>query len=361
MIQFEEKSQTGIVILNRPKALNSLNFSMIKAFHEQLKAWEENNSIQAVLIQSASEKFFCAGGDVRELYEGGKHQLGEGNPKAMQFFQEEYALNALIAGFKKPYFALMNGLTMGGGVGISLHGAYPIASESFEFAMPETAIGFFPDIGASYLLSRCIAPVGVYLALTGRRLKAADVFYLGFVSEVIKEEAREACAEALLKLANSGLSSTEDERIKEKVAFCLAPFLATLPPSELEAELPLIQEYFSFQRMEDIVNGLQASKDPWALKQLERLKKSAPLSLKVTLAQMQKAAGLSLQSCLDLDYCLAGHFMRDHDFYEGVRALLVDKDQSPHWQPQALLDVSQEQVFAYFQALAQKDCQEIVC
>jgi enoyl-CoA hydratase/carnithine racemase len=180
-VQFSQNHHLGMILLSRPQALNALSLEMIQSIHQQLVLWQTDRLIQAVVIQGAGDKAFCAGGDVRWLYDTGRHHVQE----AMQFFSHEYELNQLIAAYPKPYIALLDGMTMGGGVGVSLHGSHPIASERFKFAMPETTIGFFPDVGASHLLSRCPGAIGEYLGLTGNRLGADDAYFCHLVKAIV--------------------------------------------------------------------------------------------------------------------------------------------------------------------------------
>ncbi|WP_028389554.1 enoyl-CoA hydratase/isomerase family protein [Legionella fairfieldensis] len=336
-IAFTEEGHLGIVTLNRPQALNALTLDMIKALQQQLLCWEKENSIHAVIVRAEGGKAFCAGGDIRRLYETGRN----GEDK-MSFFWHEYRLNHYIHQFSKPYIPLMDGITMGGGVGISLHGSHPIATQNFSFAMPETGIGFFPDIGASYLLSRCPGAMGIYLGLTGNRLSAEEAKALGLVKEVVAADRQETILEQLLTIDLSTNAS-------EKVTATLRKFALPLEEFALKDEQQAINTCFALNTVEKIYAALEQRDDEWATNVLCNLEKKSPLSLKITLAQILKAEFLSLKECLEMDYCLVSHFMRDHDFYEGVRALLVDKDKRPHWQPENLSLVSDTKVAGYFE------------
>jgi enoyl-CoA hydratase/carnithine racemase len=311
---------------------------MIIALQQQLQQWQEDSSIHAVVIRAAPGKAFCAGGDVRWLYEAGKNH----DPKQMQFFWHEYRLNHFIHQFNKPYIALMDGITMGGGVGISLHGSHPVASERFVFAMPETGIGFFPDIGASYLLSRCPGVLGVYLGLTGNRLNPADAYHLGLIKHIIPADRFDDTLHKLIEADLSMNASVEVDKCLQQTAIPVQ----TTPIAELIAT---INHCFNATEMEAIINNLTEVDDEWHRETLNTLQQKAPLSLKVTLAQIQKARALDMAECVTMDYCLVGHFMRDSDFYEGVRALLVDKDKSPRWTPDSLAKVTEAKVADYFE------------
>jgi len=324
-IVFANDGQIGFATLARPQSLNALTLSMIHALHHQLTRWQEDNSIHAVIIKADSGKAFCAGGDVRWLYEAGRKQ----DSAQMQFFRDEYRLNDAIHQFKKPYIALMDGITMGGGVGISLHGSYPVATEKFTFAMPETGIGLFPDIGASYLLARCPGAVGVYLGLTGNRISGADALAIGLVKHYVSSE----CLSQLIEnLKNTDLSVNTIQQISS----CLNYYAIADTDSQLRKDMEKINHFFAKNSVIEIMEELKNSSDPWAVKTLEILQQKSPLSMAVTFKQITDAQSLSLTQCLEVDYCLVEHFMAGHDFYEGVRALLVDKDKTPHWKPEFL-------------------------
>ena len=337
-IVFTRERHIGLVTLHRGHALNALTLPMILALQHQLQEWRDDSSIHAVVVQATAGKAFCAGGDVRWLYDAGRAS----NPQQMQFFWHEYRLNHFIHHFNKPYIALMDGVTMGGGVGISMHGSHPVASERFLFAMPETGIGFFPDIGASYLLSRCPGVFGMYLGLTGNRLGAVDAHALGLVKQLI---AAEKFQDTLSRLIDADLSTDAHN----KVDACLQHFAMPSPPAPILALQPAIQSCFNATDVESIMSELAKVDDAWHRETQDILRKKAPLSLKVTLAQLHKAKSMDFAECVKMDYCLVGHFMRDHDFYEGVRALLVDKDKSPHWQPNTLSSVTRANVADYFE------------
>lgn len=335
---FEENGHLGIISLNRPKALNALTLPMVKAMQAQLTDWQSKSSIHAVVIKAAEPgKVFCAGGDVRWLYEAGK----AGDPRQLDFFEQEYRLNFSISTFSKPYIALLDGITMGGGVGISLHGSHPLASERFIFAMPETSIGFFPDIGASHLLHRCPGALGLYLALTGNRLGAEEARQASLVKAVLPSD-------RMLELIPALLQMDLSTQAHEQVDACIRRMeMPAVGKNEVQIHRSM-DPCFSRSSVEGILEALEASENVWAESIAGVLRKKSPLSLKVTFEQMRKTQGLGLEACLQLDYVLARHFMHSADFYEGVRALLVDKDQQPHWQPASLDLVSQPMVQAYF-------------
>ncbi|MDF1677784.1 MAG: enoyl-CoA hydratase/isomerase family protein [Legionellaceae bacterium] len=337
-VLFSVENHIGMIVLNRPAALNALNFSMFKALFKQLEAWKQDDSVHAVVIQAVPGRAFCAGGDVRWIYDEG--QKDPSVPQ--QLFQHEYRLNNLTATLGKPYIALMDGLTIGGGVGVTLHGLHTVASEHFQFTMPEVSIGFFPDIGASHLLSACPGGFGTYLGLTGRRVNAADSKTLGFVRYTVPSHAFSTILEDLYA---TDLSTDADA----KVALCLSQYQEVMPEGSLVAESDVVASVFANkQSLEQIFHALKAESSQWARTVEDELLQQSPLSLHVTLEQLRRAKGLHLADCLEMDYKLAYHFLRGHDFYEGVRARLVDKDKNPKWEPSSWEMISKEDIASYF-------------
>lgn len=331
----------GQITLNRPEALNALNLEMIQAMNEQLIAWEEDTHIQAVIIQSNSEKAFCAGGDIRALYEAGLKK----EASAITFFQQEYALNYRIHAYAKPYISFLNGITMGGGVGISLHGSHRIAGENFRFAMPETAIGFFPDIGGSYLLNHCPGSFGMYLGLTGARVNQNDAFALNLTDYSIPVATQQD-----VKLALYDLDLRMDAH--EQVSAVLDTFhnASQHNLTTIYETLPWVNDVFSQSSVENIMSKLSewAQTHPLAERALLDLQLKSPLSLKITFELLKRMRNQSLAVCLKTDEQLAHQFFAHSDFYEGVRALIIDKDNSPQWKPKTLVEISPAMVNAYF-------------
>ena len=337
-ILFTCEKHIGVVTLNRPNALNALTLPMLVALQNQLSHWDNDPAIHAIVIKATEGRAFCAGGDVRFIY-----QLGSGAyAQSMNFFAIEYRLNHFIHTLKKPYIALMDGITMGGGVGISLHGSHPVATERFRFAMPETSIGFFPDIGASYLLSRCLGHFGMYLGLTGSQLDAADAKALNLVKYVIASEQLSA---VMHRLIETDLSTDAHQRISK----LLQQFVQTTQPKRVNEIKREVDAHFGLMSMDALMNSLYENKNDWQQRTYHLLAQKAPLSLEVTLEQLQRARSLTLAECLQMDYGLTSHFMRDVDFYEGVRALLIDKDNTPRWKPDTLTHVTMEMMAKYFE------------
>ncbi|MGL5741060.1 MAG: enoyl-CoA hydratase/isomerase family protein [Legionella sp.] len=337
-VLFTQDGSLGVITLNRPSALNSLTLDMILAMQRQLSFWKKADAIHAVVVRAVPGNAFCAGGDIRSLYFSG--QVSDADQ--MQFFWHEYRLNHCIHHFGKPYISFIDGIVMGGGVGISMHGSHPIASERFVFAMPETAIGFFPDIGASYLLTRCPGYLGIYLGLTGNRLGSQDALHAGLVKKVVDSEQIPALYDALM---NEDLSKDSFARVDR----CTQKFAMEPAKEEASQIKPQINVCFAHPTIEMIHQSLQSMDGVWSVGVDNTLAQKSPLSLKVTLAQLQKAKGLTLSQCLRMDYDVVSHFMHGHDFYEGVRALIIDKDKNPQWRPARLDLVTEPMVQGYFQ------------
>jgi enoyl-CoA hydratase/carnithine racemase len=342
---FTKKNHIGLISLNRTKTLNALTLDMIQSMHEQLLSWEQDPEVHAVVIKAEPGRAFCAGGDVRSLY------CMKNQPNQCDFFLHEYSLNNYIHTYTKPYIALMDGITMGGGVGISLHGSHPYATENFIFAMPETGLGFFPDIGSSHLLTACPGNFGLYLALTGNKLNAQNSYAAGLIKGVIEASSLDKILQDLYEL---DLSENAFERVdnffKRYVSPSTSRVLSTVhcpQPLDLVDKPQDVKDRAGNQFLEMLsLFKKQTSQEAKSI--LQTLEKKSPLSLLVTFQQFHKAKGLSLAECLKMDFCLVEHFMQGLDFYEGVRALLIDKDNTPHWEYVRIEDVPDSVVDAYF-------------
>lgn len=343
-VRFNEKSQLGIITLDRPQALNALTQEMILAIHEQLDRWETAPHIKAVVVTSVPGKAFCAGGDIRKVYETRHDPV----LPAKKFFWDEYRLNHRIYHYPKPYISLLDGITMGGGVGISMHGSHRIATENFSFAMPETGIGFFPDVGGSFFLSRCPDQIGVYLGLTGARIKAGDALELKFIDTYVASDKLPALIEAL-SVANYSADFPRD------VASSVIKHFHNVPDSpELTPYHPHINLCFAHQSVEKILQELETHHLEWCHSVAANLKTKSPTSLKITLHALRHGALFNFNQCLQTDYRLAVRFLQQPDFYEGVRAVIIDKDQKPNWQPDNLPALSESDVEGFFAPLADK-------
>lgn len=329
------ESGVGHITLNRPKALHALNRAMCEAMTDALLAWREDDAVLSVLIDHSGERGFCAGGDIRMIAESGAGDASE----AKAFFLTEYRLNHLMFEYPKPITAIVDGIVMGGGVGISEPAEVRIATERTTYAMPETGIGLFPDVGGGWFLSRMPGETGTWLALTGARLKAADTVFLGIHSHYLPTDALEAF-HAILAVDPAHPADVADGLEDDPGE----------PP--VEAHVEAIDRLFAFNTVEEIFAALEADGSDWALAQLAILRTKSPQSMKVTLRQLR--IGRTLDSFADnmaLEYRLGGRVVRTHDFQEGVRSVIVDKDNSPNWSPATLAGVSDADLDALFAPL----------
>ena len=345
-ILFGRKGGVGTVLLNRPQALNAFTLGMYRRLEPQLHQWAADPAIHAVLVEGAGDRAFCAGGDVRAVYEAGKGISGDPSFTSV-FFAEEYRIILGIHRYPKPYIALIDGITMGGGAGVSVNGAYRIATEKTMFAMPETGIGLFPDVGATQFLNRCPGQIGGYLGLTGARLGPADALYCGFATHFVPRERVPALTEALVSMA------WETGREGAQVEALLGQFTADPGAPPLAARRPAIDRCFAGDTVEAILTALEAEtkERDWAAETRTALLAKSPTSLRITLRQLIVGREFDLENALKLEYRLTQHVMAAHDFYEGIRAVLVDKDQKPQWRPASLAEVDQGVEEAYFASL----------
>ena len=330
---FEKKGSLGLITLNRPEALNALTLNMVRLIHPKLKIWEEDNEIKTVAVTAVGDKAFCAGGDIRALYDWGKNN----DKKATGFYYEEYQLNQLIKSYTKPYISFVNGIVMGGGVGISVHGSYRVAGENYSFAMPETGIGLFPDVGGSFFLSRLKNNVGMYLALTGSRIKSSDAIELGIAEYFIQSEN----FDDIFKQLSEGI--TPDE--------VLSSFNSNKVNSDLKNDFEKINELFSGNSLEDIFERLENDNSDFSQKNLSLLRSKSPTSLNITFRQIKNGSELNFEDCMKMEFRMVTKVMNDHDFYEGVRALIIDKDNNPAWKPETVEEVSDEEIDEFFKYL----------
>lgn len=336
-ILFEQRGAAGLITLNRPKALNALTHAMCLAMKAQLDAWKGDGSVGVVVIRGAGERAFCAGGDIRALYESGR----AGTPYVYEFYRDEYVLNTTLKRFPKPYVALLRGIVMGGGVGVSVHGSHRVADETAVFAMPETGIGLFPDVGGSYFLPRCPGELGMYLALTGARLKTADCLYAGVATHFVPA----AQTDVLLDKLCAG--DAPDDAIAG-----LAQATASAPLAEHRAK---IDRVFAANSVEEILARLDAEGDEWSRETANTIRAKSPTASKLAFRQIREGKHLEFEDCMRMEFRMVNRVIAGRDFYEGVRATIIDKDQSPKWQPAALKDVSDKDIDAYFAPLGEKE------
>lgn len=339
-ILFERRGAAGLVTLNRPQALGAVTHGMVLALRAQLNAWADDPAVTRVVVTSAPGRAFSAGGDIRALYElgrAGRHQ------EALQFWRDEYPLNCVIKNYRKPYVALIDGIVMGGGVGVSIHGSHRVAGDKYIFAMPEVGIGFFPDVGATWFLPRLPGKLGCYCALTGERLNAAD-----------------ACASGL---ATHRVASTRFPELLDalcgavSVDSLLAAFAEPAGEGQVMERRAAIDRLFDGATVEDILANLDAEASrggadaDWAGKTAATIRAKSPTSLKVALAQMQRGAAWDFAECMRAEFRIVSRIVHGKDFYEGVRAAIIDKDNAPRWQPAALADVTPADVERHFAPL----------
>lgn len=338
-ILFDRHGALAEATLNRPGALNALTLGMIRRLGPRLKDWAEDASVAAVLIKGAGDRAFCAGGDLRAFWDS---RDGDRRP-AGDFFREEYRLNRQIFRFPKPYIAIIDGIVMGGGVGLSAHGRYRVATERTRFAMPETGIGLFPDVGGSYFLPRLAGELGLYLGLTGRRLDAADCLYSGIATHYVK-----AAALPALDVALSGALGVDSA--DAVVADILDRAASDPGPSALAADREAIDRCFAQESVEAILAALEAEGSDWAARTLQRLRACSPTSLKLTFRQIRAGADLNFDAAMVMEFRLSQACLAGHDFLEGVRAVVIDKDMEPEWDPATLAGVDEAMVAACFEA-----------
>jgi enoyl-CoA hydratase len=339
-ILFERRGAAGIVTLNRPKALNAVTHAMVVALRKQLDRWAGDTAVTRVLITAAGERAFSAGGDIRALYELGKSGRHD---EALQFWRDEYPLNAAIKHYRKPYVALIDGIAMGGGVGVSIHGSHRVAGDAFSFAMPEVGIGFFPDVGATWFLPRMPGELGTYCALTGDRFGIADAISSGVVTNRIST----ARIPALLE----GLRGTVP------VDAVLAAFSEPMEEGTMAPRRAVIDRLFAGDMVENILGALDreaasgGDDSEWAQKTAAVIRTKSPLSLKLALAQVRRGKSWDFDTCMRMEFRIVSRIIHGHDFYEGVRAVIVDKDNRPRWQPATLPDVDEADVERHFAPL----------
>ncbi|MGA7865162.1 MAG: enoyl-CoA hydratase/isomerase family protein [Stellaceae bacterium] len=346
-ILLDRKGGLAILTINRPQALNALTLANYRRIDPALRGWAADPSVHAVLVRGADDRAFCAGGDVRAVYEAGRGISGDPDLPAV-FFRVEYELIRRIHHFPKPYIAILDGITMGGGAGISVNGAYRVATEHTLFAMPETGIGLFPDVGATRFLNRCPGHVGRYLGLTGARVKTADALYCGFATHAVKR---------------GSIAALLDELSREHAAIedCLRRFAVDPGPAELAALQPAIDRCFAGDSVEAILEALamesagRGADAEWAEQTRASLLTKSPTSLKIACRQLTIGRDYDLDAALALEYRLTQHVMAGHDFYEGVRAILIDRDRKPQWRPATLAEVTDGMVDSYFESIGDRE------
>jgi len=321
----------GTLLMNRPKALNALDIGMIRDFAAAIAQWKDDASVRLVVLEGAGGRAFCAGGDVRAVREAA---IAGDKAPVEAFFTEEYAVNEGIALFGKPWVSLIDGVCMGGGIGLAIHNAPRVVSEHALLAMPETAIALFPDVGTSYVLPRLANSIGTWLALTGARLNGADAVHAGLATHFVPRGKMAALRAALVE--------TGDAKVVDQ--FAEAP-----PEASFSPHMEAIGRCFSMDSMLGILDALEAEDTEWAGAQIKTLRRMSPTSLSVSLELLRRGAKLDLRGCLDEELKLTRSVVHDHpDFREGVRSVLVDKDGKPEWTPKTLEEVEPEKILSLF-------------
>ncbi len=335
-VLFERIGSAAVIRLNRPKALNSLNLAMVHAMKPALVRFAQDDQVSTVILTGAGERGLCAGGDIRAIYQSGK----AGDPHVSQFWREEFPINHLIAHYPKPYVALMDGIVMGGGVGVASHGRHRIVTERTRLAMPETGIGYVPDVGATWLLPKAPGEAGTWMGLTGEIVGAADAIHAGLADACVPSEQLPALVSALGDLA----AGAEDPDVRAAIGgFAVKP-----DPGRLESERDLIDRCFAFDTVEEIVAALAREPGTFADATARAIASRSPTSLKLTLRLLRLGRdSSSLVECLEREFTAACEILRQHDFYEGVRAAIIDKDRDPHWLPVRLEEVREEELDRY--------------
>ncbi len=344
----ERQGPLGLLTLNRPAALNALSLQMVRDMHAQLRAWAGDPGVAAVVVRGAGERAFCAGGDIRWLCES--YRAGDG--QYLRFFEDEYALDLYTAQYPKPYIALMDGYVMGGGMGISQHAAVRVVTERTRMAMPEVGIGYFPDVGGSYFLSRLQGRLGWYLGLTGTQIRAADALYAGLADVCLPAAKLPALLDGLTARDWATIGNAPGAA-REAVAALVAdlhPAPAEPPPL---AELrPAIDRIFALPTVQAMLDALGREADPafsdWAADTQALMRKRSPIAMGVTNELLARGAGRSLAECLEMEYALDAQWFQRGDMLEGVRAAIVDKDQNPRWQPATVEEVDGALVASFF-------------
>lgn len=347
-VKLVQKAGIGYMTLNRPEALHALNLDMCKMMYDALASWAQNPSIDMVLIDHMpGTRGFCAGGDISMLRASGL----EDGQQARAFFAREYRLNAAIKAFPKPYLALMDGVTMGGGVGVSVHGSHRVATQNTVFAMPETGIGLFPDVGGGWFLPRLTGELGTWLALTGARLKGTECVAAGIATHYIPAE---LLTHLRRQIAEADFSSGGAALLGE-----LLNSLSHKPPAPGYAPyLQTINRCFSADTVEDIIDTLRAEGSDWALSQIETLQTKSPETLKLALRQLREGRRAeSFQAHMQMEYRIGWRKVQTADFIEGVRAVLIDKDHAPKWNPATLEAVTAAHIQRFFDPLGEDELQ----
>jgi enoyl-CoA hydratase len=338
-ILFEQRAGLAIATLNRPQALNAVSAGMYAAFAPQLKAWSEDDQVKMVVLRGNGPRAFCSGGDVRALHPF--RHANNPDPK-YDFFADEYRFIFDLHRSLKPVVALAHGVTFGGGAGLSVNAARRVASETFQLAMPEIFIGLLPDVGATRFFDRCPGKIGLYLGLTGARIGAADAIACGLFTHFVPQARFEELIAAF-------------EQEPSEMDKVLARFAEQPGGAKLAALRPAIDRCFGGGSVEEIIAALREEPDAWAKEALENMGRASPVSLKLIFQQLRRGKGVDLAGALKLEFRVVQHIMKEHDFFEGVRSVLIDKDKNPRWQFPTVDQVPDDLIEQYFASLGDRE------
>ncbi|MCA0423015.1 MAG: enoyl-CoA hydratase/isomerase family protein [Proteobacteria bacterium] len=331
----EQRGQAGLITLNRPRALNALTHGIVREVLAALNRWVEDAAVTRVIIRGAGEKAFCAGGDIRAVHDLGK--AGK-HGEALAFFRDEYIMNRTIKRYPKPYVALLDGIVMGGGFGISVHGSHRVAGDRFSFAMPEVGIGFFPDVGGTFVLPRLPFEAGRYLALTGGRINRGDAMTLGIATHAVPSARFEMVVDALV--TGGDIEAT------------LKAHAAPVDSAPILTHRDAIARIFAGGSVPAIMAALERDGGDFALATLAMMRSKSPTSMAIALEQMKRGPALSFEACMTTEMRIVTRILDGTDFYEGVRSVIIDKDQKPQWQPASIEAVDPADITRYFAPMA---------
>ncbi len=336
IVQIE--GNVGVITLDRPKALNALSHTMLDGIRDALIAWADNDDVHCVLSEGAGERAFCAGGDIQAIYENGPKDPDG----SLEFWRDEYKLNALIANYKKPYIALMHGFTMGGGVGVSAHGSHPIVTDGSIISMPEVGIGFLPDVGGTWLLYNAPKGVGAYYGISGARMGPDDAIFLGFADAYVP----------------NGKFATIKPRLVagEKIDAILTDISETPNEGDARWHQNDIARWFDADNFDEVLANIEANGSEFAQGALKLLRRQCPLSVKSTFHALREVQNYtSVEQSLQLEFRFCAWSLRGKNFYEGIRAAVIDKDRNPKWEPATLGEVTDKMVEDMFAPLGDKE------
>lgn len=343
-VELRVKGKVGRITLNRPRTLNALTHDMEMAIDAALQSWAGKPEVAFVVIDGRGERGLCAGGDIRALYDAGKVGA-DAESMALPFFGDEYRLNVHIANYPKPYVALMDGIVMGGGVGVSAHGSHRVVTERTMLAMPEVGIGLIPDVGGTFLLGRMPGETGVHAAMAAYRLTGGDAIACGLADYFVESRHMSALIEALEGVTDAG-----------DVGDCIERFVSKAPDSSLLAARSWIDDCYRHETAEEIVAALDTHADPAAREAAAAIRKGSPTSVKLSLRLVREARNdKKVETSIDREFRVAVRCVVTHDFLEGVRAQLIDKDRNPRWKPATLEGVADATIDAFFATLGKDE------